>query len=139
MDLTALSSSLITPSVMASTLASVVVKDIEVLIVKTTNTVHQLMKQSYTEDYVSMDMECGEWLIHHAQSLRFIGIDYLSIEPAINHDLPVHKRFLRQGIHPLTGLNLQYLPQGRYDIHICPLYHSGLDGLPCRVWAVPYH
>ena len=112
--------------VSASALQSLAIPDAaERLLLKTRNSA-LWERDSFSEDFVSLDESGARWLVE--RGVRLIGIDYLSIG-----DEAAHKVLLRAGVVPLEGLDLRRVEPGSYRLICLPLRIEGSDGGPARV------
>ena len=112
--------------VSASALQSLAIPDAaERLLLKTRNSA-LWERDSFSEDFVSLDESGARWLVE--RGVRLIGIDYLSIG-----DEAAHQVLLRAGVVPLEGLDLRRVEPGSYRLICLPLRIEGSDGGPARV------
>lgn len=125
-DLTSLRHDLIGPP----DLEPVVPAGTKRLILKTRNTVRELMTKEFTEDYVALSGDGAQWLANHG--LQVVGIDYLSIQKR-GPDRRGHTELLGQDIVILEGLWLADVPAGDYELICLPLRIKDGDGAPARV------
>lgn len=89
--------------------------------------------QSYTDHYVYLEKDAAFMLLE--RGVKIVGIDYISIDDAKAHDLPVHHTLLSHDILIVEGLELTSAPIGRCKIYIAPLNIQAKDGLPARVFC----
>jgi arylformamidase len=61
-----------------------------------------------------------------------VGTDALSIDPEDAEDLPAHRALLSRGVALLEGLNLDAVPEGKYELVALPLRFQDLDASPVR-------
>lgn len=87
----------------------------------------------YTEKYVYLEKDAAIALLE--KGVNIVGIDYISIDQADAHDLPVHHTLLSQDVLIIEGLELTHAPIGRCEIFIAPLNIQAKDGLPARVFC----
>jgi arylformamidase len=85
---------------------------------------------TFATHYVGLAIDGARWLIDNGTKL--IGIDYLSIDPPGNQDLPVHQALLSSGVVILEGLNLGRIRPGSYLLLCLPLNLLGGEGAPAR-------
>jgi arylformamidase len=88
---------------------------------------------AFREDFVAYDASAADWCL--ASGVRFVGIDYLSIEPfgsgKIGH--PVHNALLGGGVVVLEGVDLAGVEPGEWELIALPIPVDGCDGAPARV------
>ncbi|BCX04989.1 MAG: kynurenine formamidase [Candidatus Roseilinea sp.] len=85
----------------------------------------------WNDAFAYFDPQAAEWL--GANSLRLIGTDAPSVDPAVSKDLPAHKAFLRHGVIIMENLCLRGVPDGEYELIALPLKIAGNDAGPARV------
>jgi arylformamidase len=103
----------------------------ERLLLKTTNSeLWKNPKPVFPEKYVSLGVDGAEWAVD--RGLRLVGIDFLTIEVAVNGDHPVHRTLLGGGAIIVEGLNLSDVEPGDYDLSCLPLKILDGDGAPAR-------
>lgn len=85
---------------------------------------------SFEQKYVGIDTSGARYLQQF--NLELIGIDYLSIAPFDDTDLP-HQILLSGGSILLEGLDLSDVPGGFYKLYCLPLNILGCEGSPARV------
>jgi len=64
--------------------------------------------------------------------LRLLGTDAWSVDPEADASLAVHHALWRRGAVILEGLDLEAVPDGRYELIALPLRLAGMDGAPVR-------
>lgn len=89
--------------------------------------------RDFDEDFVAFDGSGAEWCVD--RGMRFVGIDYLSIEPFGSGDRgnPAHKTFLGAGVVVCEGLDLAAVDPGEWELIALPIRVVGGDGAPARV------
>ena len=85
----------------------------------------------FKKDFVHMHLEGAKFLID--QSIKLVGIDYLSIENYGSLDHATHHLLLRNNVVILEGLDLSSVSPGDYELIALPLKLKGADGSPARV------
>ena len=85
----------------------------------------------FKKDFVHMHLEGAKFLID--QSIKLVGIDYLSIENYGSLDHATHHLLLRNNVVILEGLDLSGVSPGDYELIALPLKLKGADGSPARV------
>jgi arylformamidase len=104
---------------------------VERLLLKTTNSeLWKNPKPEFPEKYVSLGVDGAEWAVD--RGLRLVGIDFLSIEVAVNGEHPVHRTLLGGGVIIVEGLNLSEVEPGDYTLSCLPLKIIDGDGAPAR-------
>ena len=88
-------------------------------------------KHIFKKDFVHMHLEGAKFLID--QSIKLVGIDYLSIENYGSLDHATHHLLLRNNVVILEGLDLSSVSPGDYELIALPLKLKGADGSPARV------
>ena len=81
--------------------------------------------------FVYFAPEAADWL--GANGVRLIGVDTPSVDPAISHELPSHKAFLRHGTLIVENLCLRDVQDGDYELIALPLKIKDNDAAPARV------
>jgi arylformamidase len=102
------------------------------LLMRTRNSLlwHQ-PEHAFFPDFVALTSEAAAWVV--AQGIQLIGIDYLSIQSFHDARPDTHCRLLEAGVIIVEGLDLRYVPVGRYELICLPLKLVGSDGAPARV------
>ena len=90
-----------------------------------------LSRNQFFDNYVYLTEDGAEFLVQN--SVKLVGIDYMSIEKYMNPGAPVHNILMDAGIVIVEGLNLLNVPPGEYEIICLPLLIEGADGAPARV------
>lgn len=85
---------------------------------------------TFASEYVGLTTDGARWLVENGTKL--VGIDYLSIDPPGNQDLPTHQTLLSNGIVILEGINLGRVRSGSYFLVCLPLNLLGKEGAPAR-------
>ena len=88
-------------------------------------------ERALKKDFVHMHLEGAKFLID--QSIKLVGIDYLSIENYGSLDHATHHLLLRNNVVILEGLDLSGVSPGDYELIALPLKLKGADGSPARV------
>jgi arylformamidase len=102
----------------------------ERLLFKTSNSSTAWKGRSFTTGFVYIAPDAAEFLA--SRRVRFVAIDYLSVDPYDSKDMPAHKSLLEAGIWVVEGVNLAGVAPGRYDLVCLPLRVVGGDGSPVR-------
>jgi arylformamidase len=102
------------------------------LLARTRNSGWSRRDTNFRRDYIAFDDSAARWCIDN--SVRLVGIDYLSIEPfdGDSHGSPVHHSFLGAGVIVLEGLELDEVHPGHYFLVSLPLPLPDSDGAPAR-------
>jgi RpiB/LacA/LacB family sugar-phosphate isomerase len=100
------------------------------LLLKTDNSA-LLGKPGFSEDYVSISEDAAAYLIE--KKLKFVALDYLSVDPFDSLNYPVHKLLLSCGIVVAEGVDLRDVPPGDYEMLCLPLKLKNCDGAPARI------
>ena len=116
-------------------IASICLDHFKAVIFKTKNCQIDLSNSKYTKDYIALDADAANLIVESFPNIRFIGIDYISIDLPSSEDLEVHKIFLRSNICILTGLKLDEIGSENYQISISPLRMEHANGAPIRCIA----
>jgi arylformamidase len=104
------------------------------IIFKTSNSrLWETYPETFYEDYVGVTASAAQFLA--GKSLDLIGVDYLSIAPFTETDLP-HQILLEKEIILLEAVNLSGVPAGTYTLFCLPLNIVGCEGAPARVILV---
>jgi arylformamidase len=88
----------------------------------------------YRRDFVGLTVDAAELLAR--KGMKFVGIDYLSIEAPGSTGHPVHKVLMRAGTVIAEGLDLSEVPAGTYLLVCAPLKLKDGDGGPSRVFLL---
>ena len=108
----------------------------ERLLLKTSNSGWSRRDSVFDYDYVSCDASAARWCLE--RGVRLVGIDYLSVERfhAEEDDFPVHKSLLGEGVAVVEALDLESVPEGRYELIVLPLLVVGSDAAPARALLI---
>jgi arylformamidase len=87
--------------------------------------------REFDKEFIAIVADGAEHLV--ARGVRFVGVDYLSVEPYGSKEHPVHHTLLRADVAIVEGLNLTDVPAGDYELMALPLKLRGADGAPARV------
>jgi arylformamidase len=85
----------------------------------------------FDKTFIGVVADGAEFLLKN--DVRLVGVDYLSIEPFMSKDHPVHHLFLSAEVVIVEGLNLSEVPAGDYELIALPVKLKGTDGAPGRV------
>lgn len=88
----------------------------------------------YRRDFVGLTVDAAELLAR--SGMKFVGIDYLSIEAPGSKGHPVHKVLMQAGTLIAEGLDLSEVPAGEYLLVCAPLKLKDGDGGPSRVFLI---
>jgi arylformamidase len=86
--------------------------------------------ETFRDDYIGISSSGARWLID--RGIDFIGIDYLTVEPA-DSDGETHRMLLGAGIVILETIDLRDVLPGEYTLYCLPLRIDDGDGAPARV------
>jgi len=100
------------------------------LLMRTSNST-LLESASFNKDYVSLTEDAAEYLVE--KGIKFLALDYLSVDKFDTSMYPVHRILLNAGIVIVEGVNLRSVPAGDYEMLCLPLKLEGCDGAPARV------
>ena len=104
-------------------------RDARRLLFKTRNS-RLWSRRGFTRDFIRFRGDAAADLV--ATGVTLVGIDYLSIG-----DAEAHEAFLRAGVVPLEGVNLETVEPGRYRLICTALRLAGSDGAPARALLLP--
>jgi arylformamidase len=107
----------------------------ERLLFKTDNSSSIRNKHIFKEDYVSFTPEAADYLVQ--LKIKMVGIDSLSIGPYSDEQGDIHRRFLRNNIGIIEGLDLSKVNSGKYFLICLPLKIVSGDGAPARAIIKP--
>ena len=108
----------------------------ERLLFKTHNSARDLFaKDDFTEDYVYISTEAGEYLAD--RRVKLVGVDYVSVGGYQKNAPEVHRALLGGGVWIVEGLDLSSTPPGEYDLLCLPLKLKGLEASPVRALLRP--
>jgi arylformamidase len=85
--------------------------------------------REFCSDYVALTPEASQWVVD--QSIRLVGIDYLSIQRFGDSPL-THRILLKAGVIILEGVNLANVRPGIYELICLPLKLVDSEGAPAR-------
>jgi len=107
------------------------IPECERLILKTANTVRELMsKFEFTKDYAHVAESAARFIA--GSGVKLLGIDYLSVEKFDSDSHIVHHILLGNGIIVVEGLDLSEVEGGWWEIACLPLKIAEADGSPVR-------
>ena len=86
---------------------------------------------SFNKDYISLNEDAAEYLV--AKGIRFLALDYLSVDEFDSSIFPVHRVLLNAGVVIAEGVNLSDVPGGDYEMLCLPLKLKNCDGAPARI------
>lgn len=119
----------------AASLAQLDLDGVRRVIFKTKNSECWRRKEAqYRRDFVGVTADAAELLA--AKGMKFVGIDYLSVEAPGSTGHPAHKVFMRAGTVIAEGLDLSEVPAGKYLLVCAPLKLKGGDGGPSRIFLI---
>jgi arylformamidase len=87
-------------------------------------------KPGFQKDFVYLEPDAADWLVEN--SVRLVGIDYLSIEQFHSRDYHAHHALLGASVVIIEGLDLRRIEPGDYNLYCLPLKVVAADGAPCR-------
>jgi arylformamidase len=103
---------------------------VERVLLKTENSKHW-NDGTFYEEFVYLEPDGAQFLVECG--VRLVGIDYLSIDKFRSESHPSHFVLLKKNILIIEGLNLNAVPQGKYNIFALPLNLQDAEGAPARV------
>jgi len=109
--------------------ASGLPEDAERVLFKTKNSALWDEKE-FAKDFVYVAESGAAWLVQ--RGIKFVGIDYLSIEQYGSSHPVAHRTLLGAGAVVAEGLDLREVPPGRYFLVFLPLKVKNGDGAPAR-------
>jgi ribose 5-phosphate isomerase B len=112
------------------TLEGINFEGISRLLLKTDNS-DLLVKSEFCEDYVFITEDAAAYIIQ--KGIKFIALDYLSVDSYDSLDYPAHKMFLASGVIVAEGVDLRNVPPGIYEMLCLPLKLENCDGAPARI------
>ena len=89
----------------------------------------------FPEDLTSLKSELAPWLADRGVVL--VGVDSPSVDRFDSKELPAHTALFAHGIVNLEGLQLEGVPEGRYELIALPLRLKGRDASPVRAVLRP--
>ncbi len=90
---------------------------------------------AFNRDFAAIDPALVDLLA--GESVRLVGIDTPSVDPADSKDLPAHRAFFRTGLSILECLDLSGVEAGMYELIALPLRLEGFDASPVRAVLRP--
>ncbi len=118
------------PSIGRAQLERLAWNGVKRVLFKTENSKHWQDGKFY-EQFVYLAPDGAEFLVE--QSVKLVGIDYLSIDKFRSESHPSHFVLLKQDIVIIEGLNLNAVSPGEYTLFALPLNLHDADGAPTRV------
>jgi len=107
----------------------------EAILIQTSNSQKRLMHQpAFSKEYVSLSLQVARLCV--ARSLALVGIDYISVDRFEDDSLPVHRMLLDNDVIILEGLDLAFVPAGRYQLICLPLKVDDAEASPVRAVLV---
>ena len=108
----------------------------ERVLFKTKNSARDLWsKEDFTEDYVYVSTEAGEYFAE--REIKLVGVDYISVGGYQINAPEVHRALLGGGVWIVEGLDLSGVAPGVYDLLCLPLKLRGLEASPVRALLRP--
>ncbi len=104
-------------------------EDVERLLLKTKNSALWNQKE-FVKDFVYITESGARWLVE--RGIKFVGIDYLSVEKYDSQHPLAHTTLLGAGTVVAEGLDLRDVPPGRYFLVFLPIKVKDGDGAPAR-------
>ncbi len=111
-------------------LESLKLEGVSRLLLKTDNS-ELLSKKEFAENYISISEDAAAYILE--KGIKFVALDYLSVDSFGSLDLPVHKMLLSAGVVVAEGVNLREVPPGDYEMLCLPLKLENCDGAPARI------
>ena len=90
----------------------------------------RLPRDGFTNNFVHLTVAAAERLVELQVGL--VGIDYLSVEPDGDPEVPVHKTLLGAGVIIMEDADLRNVEPGRYRLTCFPLRLIDTEASPCR-------
>ena len=98
---------------------------IDAILFKTDNSINELFKKTYTDEYCFFTEDAAIFLSE--LSISLVGIDYVSPDNPLSEDFFVHKTLLRKDILILENISLTNVNEGYYELICLPLKISGAE------------
>lgn len=86
---------------------------------------------NFKKEYISLTEEGASYLVE--TGVRFVALDYLSVDVFDTTYYPVHRVLLEAGAVIVEGVNLNGVPDGDYEVICLPLNLENTDGAPARI------
>ena len=103
----------------------------EALLFRTENsTTGRCRNGVFSEHYVHLSPEAAKTCVD--KGIALVGIDYISIEQYGNEAFKAHRTLLGAGVLVLEGINLEYVPPGKYTLFCLPLKMKSAEASPVR-------
>jgi len=119
-------------SITATLIANQPIMKDDIVFFKTTNS-KKSKQLAFTNEYVYIEPDAARGLLQ--KGVKIVGIDYISVDHCNDENLTTHNILLSKDVLIVEGLELNHIPEGRYEIFIIPLNIPFMDGLPTRVIA----
>jgi arylformamidase len=84
----------------------------------------------FNDDFAALEPGLVGWL--RERGVRLVGVDTPSVDLFDSDDLPTHRALLTHGMAVLEGLDLEGVPEGRYELIALPLKLVGFEASPVR-------
>jgi RpiB/LacA/LacB family sugar-phosphate isomerase len=85
----------------------------------------------FNKEYISLTEDAAGYLVE--KGIRFVALDYLSIDVFDTTLYPVHRVLLGAGVAIIEGIDLSGVPEGDYELLCLPLNLENTDGAPARI------
>jgi RpiB/LacA/LacB family sugar-phosphate isomerase len=85
----------------------------------------------FKKEYISLTEDGARYLVE--TGVKFVALDYLSIDVFETTYYPVHRVLLEAGAVIVEGVDLSGVPDGDFELICLPLNLENTDGAPARV------
>jgi arylformamidase len=103
---------------------------VERVLLHTRNSTYLTQDPTFHPDFTYLAPDGAAYLV--SLGVRLVAIDYLSIDRFHSGNHPTHHALLDAGVTIVEGVNLDGIPDGRYQLCCLPLRLEGVDGAPAR-------
>lgn len=107
----------------------------EIILLKTDNSrwdeAQQFKTHEFRWDFTVLTPGAARYLVE--TGIKTVGVDYFSVESSGDHNFPVHKTLLGNGIIIIEGLVLKAIAPGEYRMTGLPLNIQNGNGSPIRI------
>ncbi|WED23441.1 cyclase family protein [Vibrio sp. JC009] len=98
------------------------------IIFKTSNLKYRM--EEFKDDYVYIESEAAQYIVD--QGVKFVGVDYVSVDAKVSPDKPSHMILLGNEVIIMECAYVKDIEPGVYTLNAFPLKITGAEGSFCR-------
>lgn len=98
------------------------------ILFKTSNLKYRM--KEFADDYVYLEKDAALYLVE--QGVKFVGVDYVSVDARVSPDKPAHMALLGNEVIIMECAYLKDVTPGFYTLAAFPLKVTGAEGAFCR-------